>query len=288
MSMSELLTHDDAAADVLERLRQPVSKKLKARALSADGYPYTQPLDRALYDEDLHRLQIELAKLQSHIRTTGQRVVAVFEGRDAAGKGGVIKRFTAHLNPRRVRIAALPKPSDVERGQWYFQRYVAHLPSRGMITFFDRSWYNRAGVERVFGFCTQEEYNAFLTEAPRFERMVSRDGIVVLKYWLTIGRETQLVRFHKRATNPLKRWKLSPIDLAAVDLWEEYTDAKCAMMRATHTPSTPWTVIRANDKRRARLNTIRHFLGQFDYEDRDDAVVGAPDPRIVLTGEEEM
>lgn len=287
MAMTELLAHDDAAADVLTRLREPVSQTLKARALAADGYPYSRRMDRADYERQLHGLQIELAKLQRFIQDSGARVIALFEGRDAAGKSGVIKRFTAHLNPRHTHIAALPSPCDTERGQWYFQRYIAHLPHRGAATFFDRSWYNRAGVERVFGFCTEREYTSFLREAPELERMLQRDGIIVIKYWLTIGRETQLLRFHKRATNPLKTWKLSPIDLAAVDLWDEYTDAKCAMMRATHTPSTPWTVIRANDKRRARINCIRHFLSQFDYPDRDDSVVFRPDPLIVSSGETE-
>ncbi len=286
--MSELLTHDDAAADILERLRQPVSKKLKARALAADNFPYAKRLGRRDYKEQLELLQIELAKLQRHVRETGTRIVAVFEGRDAAGKGGVIKRFTRYLNPRHVHVAALAEPCEAERGQWYFQRYISHFPTAGDITFFDRSWYNRAGVERVFGFCTPEQYRALLDEAPRFERMIQRDGIVFFKYWLTIGKQTQLLRFHERATNPLKSWKLSPIDLAAADLWDEYTEAKCAMMRATHTPTTPWVVIRANDKRRARLNTMRHFLSRFDYDGKNNNAIGDVDPLIVRSGEEEM
>ncbi|MDX5361155.1 MAG: polyphosphate kinase 2 [Alphaproteobacteria bacterium] len=276
------LTAEDI--DTLEELRAPLPKEVEEQALSAGGYPYDDKMSRKAYDKALYKLQVELAKLQDHVQHTGQRIVAVFEGRDAAGKGGTIKRFAEYLNPRHARTVALPKPTEREQGEWYFQRYVRHLPTRGEICLFDRSWYNRAGVERVFGFCTEAEVERFFDEVPDFEAMLARDGVILFKFWLTIGRETQIVRFHKRATDPLKRWKLSTIDIAALKKWDAYTDAISDMMEHTDTARAPWTVIMANDKRRARINALRHFLSHLDYEDKDPKAVGAPDPKIVLGG----
>jgi polyphosphate kinase 2 len=254
-------------------------------ALTCGGYPYTRKLKRRDYEEQLEALQIELLKLQAHVRTEGSRIVALFEGRDSAGKGGCIKRFMEHLNPRHARAVALSKPTEAERGQWYFQRYGVHLPTAGDIVLFDRSWYNRAGVERVMGFCDEEQLADFLREAPQFESMLIRDGIILFKFFLTIGREAQLKRFHERRHSPLKRWKLSSMDLAAVDKWDEYTVAKHEMFRFTHTSTCPWTVVRANDQRRARLEAIRVTLSAVDYEGRDADVVGTPDPKIVGNSE---
>ncbi len=238
------------------------------------------------YERELRSLQIELLKMQDWARASGARVVVVFEGRDAAGKGGTISRFRQHLNPRHARAVALSKPSDAERGQWYFQRYVAHLPTAGDITLFDRSWYNRAGVERVMGFCSEDQVSRFFEEAPEFEHALVRDGIHLFKFFLTIGREQQLYRFHRRLTDPLKKWKLSPIDLAAVDKWDDYSKARDDMLRRTHTDHAPWTVVRANDKRRARLNCLRTVLGGLDYADKNAEIVGVPDPKIVQSGED--
>lgn len=255
-------------------------------ALTADGYPYDKRMKRGAYEAELEALQIELAKLQVHALATGMRIVAVFEGRDSAGKGSCIKRFMEYINPRHAHAVALPKPTERERGQWYFQRYTAHLPSAGEIVLFDRSWYNRAGVERVMGFCTEEELADFLREAPQFETMLVREGIHFFKFFLTIGRETQLKRFHDRRHSPLKHWKISPIDLAALDMWDDYTEARDDMIRFTHTSTCPWTIIRANDKRRARLNALRVVLSQIDYDGKDESVVDTPDDKIVLSGDD--
>lgn len=254
------------------------------QALSSGGFPYEKRLKRKLYEAELKALQIELVKLQLHIVGTGERVICLFEGRDAAGKGGTIKRFMQYWNPRQAKIVALDKPTDFERGQWYFQRYIAHLPSRGNIAMFDRSWYNRAGVERVMGYCTKDQLADFLREAPQFEGMLVRDGFRFFKIFLTIGRDMQLKRFHERRHDPLKIWKLSPNDLASIEKWDEYTAAHEDMFRFTHTESAPWTVIRANDQRRARLEAIRFLLSHFDYDQKDDSVIGATDPQIVGTG----
>ena len=253
-------------------------------ALQSGGYPYKEKLKTGLYERQLYDLQIELAKLQRHVVASGERIVILFEGRDAAGKGGAIKRFTQHLNPRTAKVVALPKPTDVERGQWYFQRYVAHLPTSGNLVLFDRSWYNRAGVEKVFGFCSPEEHEKFLREAPDFERMVQRDGVRLFKFWLTIGREMQLKRFHARRHDPLKQWKLSPIDLKSIGLWDEYAEAIKIMFQFTHELDSPWWVIRANDKRRARLAVLRKVLSEMDYEHKDEKIIGLPDPKIVGNG----
>lgn len=261
-------------------------KEIERAAFSSGGYPYTKRMRRKDYERDLRLLQIELLKLQRWTRKTGARIVVLFEGRDSAGKGGTIKRFMEHVNPRHARAVALTKPTDVEHGQWYFQRYVAHLPTAGDMTLFDRSWYNRAGVERVMGFCTAEEVSKFLHEAPAFEAALVRDGIHLFKFWLTIGREMQLLRLHARRHDPLKQWKLSGIDLKALTHWNAYTEAREDMFARTHTARAPWTVIRSNDKRRARLNAIRIVLSQMDYEGKDEGIVGEPDEKIVGMGKD--
>jgi polyphosphate kinase 2 len=222
--------------------------------------------------------------LQAHVKKNSERIAIVFERRDSAGKGGCILRFTQHLNPRSAKIVALGKPTEFERGQWYFQRYVAHMPSRGEITLLDRSWYNRAGVERVMGFASEDQVADFLREAPEFEGMLVRDGIRLFKVFLDIGREMQLKRFHSRRHDPLKQWKLSDIDLIAITKYDDYTRAQADMFRFTHTSTSPWTVIRANDQRRARLETIRLVLDSIDYEDKDEAVIGEIDTQIVGSG----
>jgi len=255
------------------------------RALTSDGFPYDRRMKRRAYEDELLALQIELTKLQTHALKTGIRIVALFEGRDSAGKGSCIKRFMEYINPRHAHAVALPKPTDREQGEWYFQRYAAHLPTAGEIVLFDRSWYNRAGVERVMGFCTEEELADFLREAPQFESMLVRDDIYFFKFFLSIGRETQLKRFHDRRHSPLKNWKISPIDIAALDKWDDYTTARDEMLRFTHTPTCPWTVVLANDKRRARLNTIRAVLNKIDYEGKDADIVGEPDPTILVPGD---
>ncbi|MBU1210724.1 MAG: polyphosphate kinase 2 [Alphaproteobacteria bacterium] len=259
---------------------------IEENALQSGGYPYPKRLATDEYEDQLQLLQIELLKLQGHIRKTKERIVIVFEGRDAAGKGGCIARFTQHLNPRHARAIALTKPSETELGQWYFQRYVQHLPTSGDMVMFDRSWYNRAGVERVMGFCNEDQLADFLREAPQFEALVARDGIHLFKIFLTIGREMQIKRLHDRQHDPLKRWKLTPIDLAAIDNWDAYTEAKDDMFRFTHTTETPWTLIRSNDKRRARLEAIRLVLNRFDYEEKDEQAVGKADQLIIGSGHE--
>jgi polyphosphate kinase 2 len=261
-------------------------KKIDEAALTSGGFPYNEKLKRKAYEEELTALQIELAKLQASLQRRKDRVLVLFEGRDAAGKGSTIKRITAHLSPRSARVVALPKPTETESGQWYFQRYVAHLPTAGEIVLFDRSWYNRAGVERVMGFCTDDELADFLREAPQLEGMLVRDGIHLFKLYLEIGREMQLKRFHRRRHDPLQQWEITNIDLAAVGKWDAYTTAKEEMFRFTHTPATPWTVIRANDKRRTRLEAIRTILSAVDYDGKDKNVVGKVDTKIVGSGSE--
>ncbi len=250
-------------------------------ALASDGYPYARRMKNRAYESTLQALQIELVKLQRHIVETGARIAVVMEGRDAAGKGGAIGALRRYMSRRTVRMVALPKPNDRERGQWYFQRYVDHLPTRGEMVLFDRSWYNRAGVEPVMGFCTPEEAASFLDQAPEFERMLVQDGILLFKFWLSIGRETQLKRFHARRHNPLKIWKLSPIDYVALEKFDAYSEARDRMFAATHTPAAPWSVVLANDKRRARINIARHILTGIDYPGRDADAVGAVDQAIL-------
>ena len=256
-------------------------KAITAQAFASGGYPYCERMPRKAYERDLVLLQIELLKLQRWALDTGQRIVILFEGRDAAGKGGTIKRFMEHLNPRHAHVVALTKPTEAERGQWYFQRYVSRLPTAGDIALFDRSWYNRAGVEPVMGFCTPQQTKKFLKEAPEFESALVRDGVKLFKLWLTVGRAMQLKRFHERQHDPLKSWKLSPIDLKSIPKWDDFTAARDAMFDNTHTDVAPWTVIRSNDKRRARLGAIRHVLSALDYAEKDASLVAKPDPKIV-------
>ncbi len=246
-----------------------------------EGYPYTERMERREYEIEKRKLQIELLKLQGWVKGTGQKLVLVFEGRDAAGKGGTIKRFTEHLNPRGYKVVALDKPSEREKTQWFFQRYVQHLPAAGEIVLFDRSWYNRAGVERVMGYCTADEYLEFMAQAPEIERMFVRSGIHLVKFWFSVTRGEQRSRFIVRQIDPVRQWKLSPTDLASLDKWEAYTEAKEAMFLHTDTSHAPWTVIKSNDKKRARLEAMRHVLARFDYTDKDAAAVGTPDRLIV-------
>ncbi len=251
-------------------------------AFGSGGHPYAKKLKQVDYESELELLQIELLKLQNWVKDSGARVVIVFEGRDGAGKGGTIGRFAQHLNPRSVRIVALSKPSEAERGQWYYQRYVSHLPTAGEIVFFDRSWYNRAGVEPVMGFCSDAEHERFLSEAPVFEGMLARDGIHLFKLFLTIGAEMQMKRLHARYHDPLKRWKLSPIDFQAIEKFDAYSVAFETMLQRTSTTLAPWTVVRANDKYRARLNAMRFVLNALPYVDKNDDVLKAVDHRIVM------
>jgi polyphosphate kinase 2 len=250
-------------------------------AFETGKYPYPRRLGRAAYEAEKAQLQAELLKLQIWAQETGQKFVILMEGRDAAGKGGTIKRFMEHLNPRYARVVALTKPSDTEKGQWFFQRYIQHLPTTGEIVFFDRSWYNRSGVERVMGFCTPSEYLEFMRQVPELERMLVRSGINLHKYWFSVTRSEQLVRFKARETDPLKMWKLSPIDKASLDRWDDYTEAKEAMFFYTDTADAPWVIVKSDDKKRARLNCMRHFLASVDYPGKNKEVVGAYDPLIV-------
>ena len=245
-------------------------------------FPYRRRLGRTTYEREKAALQVELLKVQHWVQETGQRYVLLFEGRDAAGKGGTIKRFMEHLNPRAARVVALNKPTDEEKGQWFFQRYIKHLPTSGEIVLYDRSWYNRAGVERVMNFCQPTEYLEFMRQTPEFERMLVRSGTRLFKYWFSVTQTEQVRRFQSRETDPLKRWKLSPVDRASMDRWDDYTEAKEAMFFYTDTADAPWTVVRSNDKKRARLNCMRHFLAQLDYPDKDPAVATLPDPKIVM------
>jgi polyphosphate kinase 2 len=245
------------------------------------GYPYRNLMLRRSYEKAKYGLQVELLKLQNWTKEQKQKVVILFEGRDAAGKGGAIKRFMEHLNPRGARVVALEKPSEMERGQWYFQRYVQELPTAGEIVLFDRSWYNRAGVERVMGFCTDEEYKEFMRQAPEFERNLTRSGLHLIKFWFSVSREEQRRRFKERQVHPLKHWKLSPIDLASLDKWEDYTKAKEAMFQHTDTADAPWTVIKSDCKKRARLNAMRYLLHRLPYDGKDPKKIGALDPLLV-------
>jgi polyphosphate kinase 2 len=245
------------------------------------GYPYKNLMSRKSYEKQKYQLQVELLKLQAWVKETGQRVVILFEGRDAAGKGGTIKRMMEHLNPRGAHVVALEKPTETERGQWYFQRYVQHLPTSGEIVLFDRSWYNRAGVERVMGFCTEAEYQEFTRQAPEFERNLVRSGVTLIKFWFSVSRKEQRRRFKEREVHPLKQWKLSPIDLASLDKWEEYTRAKEAMFFYTDTADSPWTVIKSDCKKRARLNAMRYLLHKIPYTNKDAERIGPVDLLLV-------
>jgi polyphosphate kinase 2 len=281
---------DDVAA-LRSLLSQRESAARRARRNHADvelaedwrdgGYPYKHLMARRSYEKQKYELQVELLKLQAWVKETGQRVVILFEGRDAAGKGGTIKRFMEHLNPRGAHVVALEKPSEVERGQWYFQRYIEHLPTRGEIVMFDRSWYNRAGVERVMGFCSDEEYLEFMRQAPEFERNLVRSGLHLVKFWFSVSRKEQRRRFKEREAHPLKHWKLSPVDLASLDKWEEYTKAKESMFFYTDTADAPWTVIKSDCKKRARLNAMRYVLHKLPYSNKNLEYIGPLDPLLV-------
>ena len=259
-------------------------KSIDEAAFGSGGYPYSKKLKKDAFEQELYALHVQLAHLQNWLRNSGERILCLFEGRDSAGKGTCISHFVRHLNPRTCKVVALTKPTETEQGQWYFQRYVQHLPTRGGMALFDRSWYNRAGVERVMGFCTPEQHAQFLREAPEFEGMLVRDGIRLFKFYLEIGPEMQLVRFHERRHDPLKQWKISDIDIAAMERFDDYTAAKEEMLRFTHTAIAPWTMILANDQRRARLETIRAVLQSIDYEGKDATAIGKADPRIVGVG----
>jgi polyphosphate kinase 2 len=281
---------DDAAALSKAIANMPNIESSRARAHADDelardwrdgAYPYKNLLSRRSYEKQKYHLQVELLKLQAWVKETGQRVVILFEGRDAAGKGGTIRRFMEHLNPRGARVVALEKPSEVERGQWYFQRYVSQLPTAGEITLFDRSWYNRAGVERVMGFCNNDEYLEFMRQAPEFERNLTRSGIHIIKFWFSVSREEQRRRFKERKMHPLKQWKLSPIDLASLDKWDDYTKAKEAMFFHTDTADSPWTVIKSDCKKRARLNAMRYVLHKLPYTNKELSAIGILDPLLV-------
>ena len=283
------------SADDLEAIREALSEDKQLRpflkfmdtdaALSHDwrtgGYPYRFLLSRKVYEKQKYRLQVELLKLQAWVKQTGQKVVILFEGRDAAGKGGAIKRFMEHLNPRGARVVALEKPSELEKGQWYFQRYIQHLPTAGEIVLFDRSWYNRAGVERVMGFCTDEEYEEFMRQTPEFERNLCRSDIHLFKFWFSVSQQEQIRRFGERERHPLKQWKLSPVDQASLGKWKEYTKAKEAMFFYTDTADCPWTVIKSDCKKRARLNAMRYALHRIPYAGRSLDRIGNVDPLLV-------
>ncbi len=270
------------ASDARKHARQPVKPDEELAANWRSGeYPYKNLLSRKTYEQQKYLLQVELLKLQAWAKETGQRVVILFEGRDAAGKGGTIKRMMEHLNPRGARVVALEKPSEVERGQWYFQRYVQHLPTAGEIVLFDRSWYNRAGVERVMGFCSDDEYQEFMRQAPQFERQLVRSGVHLIKFWFSVSRKEQRRRFKEREAHPLKQWKLSPIDLASLDKWEDYTQAKEAMFFETDTADAPWTVIKSDCKKRARLNAMRYVLQKLPYTNKNADHIGQIDPLLV-------
>ncbi len=251
------------------------------KAFESGTYPYKNKMKRAAYEKRKAELQVELLKAQAWIEATGQKVMMLFEGRDAAGKGGTIKRFTEHLNPRATRVVALNKPTDRERTQWFFQRYIEHLPAAGEMVLFDRSWYNRAGVERVMGFCSANEYLEFMRQCPELERMLVRSGIWTFKYWFSVTQNEQKRRFASREKDPLKQWKLSPIDRASLGLWDDYTEAKEAMFFNTDTADAPWVIVKSDDKKRARLNCMQHFLKALPYTDKDESVVTGPDPLIV-------
>ena len=268
--------------EMVLKYKGQVSKEDSDSAPLPADYPYKTRMSRRVYEKEKKKLQIELLKVQSWVKESGQRIVSLFEGRDAAGKGGTIKRYMEHLNPRGARVVALEKPTETERGQWYFQRYIQNLPTAGEMVFFDRSWYNRAGVERVMGFCEPQEYLLFMRQAPELERMLVASGVHLFKFWFSVSREEQLRRFVSRYSDPLKHWKLSPVDVQSLDRWDAYTEAKNAMFFHTHTKDAPWAIIKSDDKKRARLNCIRYFLHQLDYPNKDVKAIGPVDELIVL------
>ncbi|WP_419813614.1 polyphosphate kinase 2 [Bacterioplanoides sp.] len=278
--MSEIIEHPPLAVPELVVPDTEIEK--------TPHLPYGARISRAQYEKEKKQLQIELLKMQGWVKETGQKIVILFEGRDAAGKGGAIKRFMEHLNPRGARVVALEKPSDIEKTQWYFQRYIQHLPAEGEIVLLDRSWYNRAGVERVMGFCKNSEYLEFMREVPELERMFVRSGVHLFKFWFSVSRHEQLRRFQKRQVDPLKQWKLSPIDLASLDKWEDYTEAKEAMFYYSNHMDAPWTVVRSDDKKRARLNTMREVLNRLDYTNKSQELDLTPDPLIIQPATQAM
>lgn len=257
---------------------------VEEKALSSGDFPYKKKMKSSDYMQELKSLQIELVKVQFWLQATGKRIMSIFEGRDAAGKGGAIFATSSHMNPRLARVVALSKPNDREAGQWYFQRYVDQFPTSGEFVLFDRSWYNRAGVEPVMGFCTPEQYEAFLHQAPQMEKVIDHEAILFFKFYLDIGREMQLKRFHDRRHDPRKVWKLSSMDIAALDKWDDYSKKRDRMLKDTHTDYAPWTVVHANDKRRARLNLIRHILTTLDYTGKDRDAIGEIDGKILGSG----
>ena len=265
--------------DAPKEVRSAIEKSEKDDILNPT-YPYDERMKRKEYEKEMERLQIELVKMQSWVKETDQRVALIFEGRDAAGKGGTIKRFRENLNPRGARNVALSKPSDTEQSQWYFQRYIQHLPSAGEIVFFDRSWYNRGVVENVFGFCTAEERERFFRQVLPLETGLVNDGITLFKFWLNVGRAEQLNRFLSRETDPLKQWKLSPIDVAGLNKWDEYSESISETLTRSHSEHCPWTIVRSDDKKRARLAAIRSVLHALDYDEKDEDAIGPNDPRI--------
>lgn len=276
------VTEDYAAElDEIASLTHRLHKDHSASEVWSIDYPYDEKLKRKEYERTKRSLQIELLKLQLWVKESGQKILLIFEGRDAAGKGGSIKRFMEHMNPRGSRVVALEKPTEIEQTQWYFQRYIQHLPSGGEIVLMDRSWYNRAGVERVMGYCTPHQYYEFMRQAPELERMLVNSGIHLIKFWFSVTRAEQLARFEARRTDPVRQWKLSPTDLASLDKWDDYTEAKEAMFFYTNTGDAPWTIVKSNDKKRARLEAMKYVLSQFDYPNKDHDVVGTPDRLIV-------
>ncbi|NJB82445.1 polyphosphate kinase 2 [Wenyingzhuangia aestuarii] len=275
MSEKEKLTIEDLASVVS---RQELIEKLEQKNIDVSVI-----LNKIKYEEELKLLQIELVKLQQWVKKNNKRVAIIFEGRDAAGKGGSIRRFMEHLNPRSTRLVALNKPTDIEKGQWYFMRYIKELPNPGEIVFFDRSWYNRAVVEPVMGFCSDEQYKTFMAQVPEFEHMLYEDDLVIIKFWLSISKHEQLSRFDSRQENPLKRWKFSPVDKKGQELWDRYTTFKEHMFSKTHTTYSPWVIVRTNDKQEARLESIRYVLSKFDYDGKEEAKANLfPDPNVVM------
>ena len=275
---------DGAVSEFFEKhapsdLRDPI-KKAKKDQIVSDHYPYQKRLQRQAYEKTMYQLQIELAKFQNWVRSSNERIVVVFEGRDAAGKGGVIKRVTENLNPRNTHVIALGKPSSNERGQWYFQRYIHHFPTKGDLTLFDRSWYNRAVVERVFSFCTKPEADSFFSQVPAFEKMMTDDGITLIKIWLNVSRPEQIRRFLSRETDPLKQWKLSNIDVEGLSKWQDYSEAIQSTFEKTDLPYARWTIVKSDDKRRAHIQVILNILSRFDYDGKDKSIFGEVDPLI--------
>lgn len=286
----EFLVAEPGEVDVTPEIDEIAELRRKGKPRKRDdgpdapwrqGYPYDTKISTRQYEREKRKLQIELLKLQAWVKEHGEKIVILFEGRDAAGKGGAIKRFTEHMNPRGARVVALEIPTEKETSQWFFQRYIAHLPSGGEIVMFDRSWYNRAGVERVMGYCTPQQYLEFTRSTPEFERMLVNSGIHLIKFWFSVGKAEQHSRFVSRGGDEVKQWKLSPTDLASLDKWDDYTKAKEAMFFYTDTPHAPWTVVKSNDKKRARLEAMRWVLSKFDYPDKDYKLVGTPDPKLI-------